>query len=267
FMNGSGSFAVTLLFALIIVYLALAEHPKSGKAHYIAAEVYARAGDFTTARHELATAESLEPGLPFANARSVAQLRAQLSQGRTVRRVQYAPYGAPAATRRSSVPWGLILVGLSIVVIVWSIARRRRQMAGYSQYPGQGYPGQAYPGQPMGMPPGGVAPPMGGYPYGYGGGSGSGLMGSLGTGLAVGAGVAAGEALVGKMLGGGQGGIVPPANAGEIIEQPPQTNEDMGGADFGTSGDSWDDGSGGGGGGGADFGTGGDFGGGGDSWT
>jgi len=236
----------------------LADHPRSGQAHWVAAEVYARAGDIPRAQAELATAETLEPGLPFVTNRAViGELKAELSQGRMLHR---APY-APQATRRSGVPWGLILVGLSVVVIVASIARRRRQLAsGYPQYPGQ-----PYPGQPMGMPPGGIVPPMGGGPYGYG--SRPGLMGSLGTGLAVGAGVAAGEALVGRVLGGGQGGgVIPPANAGEIVGAPP--NPDMGGQDFGLSGDSWD-GGGDPGGGGADFGMGGDAGGGdgGGDWT
>jgi len=225
----------------------LVDHPRSGEAHWIAAEVYGRAGDLPRARAELATAQTLEPGLPFVkNRAAIGELEAQLSQGRVVR--------MPAAAHRAGVPWGLILVGLSIVVIIWSVARRRRQLAsGYPQYPGQ-----PYPGQPMGMPPGGVVPPMGGAPYGYGGGPGSGLMGSLGTGLAVGAGVAAGEALVGRVLGGGQGGVIPPASAGEFIEPSPDVNSDMGGQDFGVSGDSWD------GGGGGDFGTGGDGGG---DWT
>ena len=234
----------------------LADHPRSGEAHWVAAEIYSRAGDFARARAELATAETLAPGLPFVRSRAaIGELEAQLSQGRVVQRVPNAPYGG---ARHSGVPWGLILIGLSIVWIVSSMARRRRMLA--NGYPGQLYPGQPYPGQPMGMPPGGVPP---GAPYGYGPGPGSGLMGSLGTGLAVGAGVAAGEALVGRVLGGGQaGGVIPPANAGEIIGSPPG-NGDMGGPDFGVSGDSWDAG-----GGGADFGTGGDFGGdGGGDWT
>lgn len=249
----------------------LNDHPRSGKAHWVAAEVYARAGDFPRSRAELATAEALSPGLPFVtNRSSIDALRAELSQSRYAQRVPYTAYGTPYGQRHSHIPWGLILVGLSLLVIIWSLARRRRQLAsGYPQYPGQ-----PYPGQPMGMPPGGVMPPMGGtpYPYGYGGGPGSGLMGSLGTGLAVGAGVAAGEALVGRVLGGGQpGGVMPPANPGELIEQPPQIDPSMGGNDFGTSGGSWDDGGGGGdfGTGGGDFGTGGDFGGGGGDggWT
>ena len=231
----------------------LADHPRSGEAHWVAAEIYARAGDFARARAELLTAQTLEPGLPFVrNRAAIGELEAQLSQGRVVQRAPEAPYGA----RRSGVPWKLILVSVAIIWIVSSIARRRRQLAagGYPQYPGQ-----PYPGQPMGMPPGGVVPP--GAPYGYGPGPGGGLMGSIGTGLAVGAGVAAGEALVGRVLGGGQaGGMIPPANAGEMA--PPPVNGDMGGPDFGVSGDSWDAG-------GGDLGSGGDFGGGdgGGGWT
>ncbi|HUN25956.1 MAG TPA: hypothetical protein VMU67_06565 [Steroidobacteraceae bacterium] len=238
----------------------LAAHPRSGKAHFIAAEVYARARDSGTARRELATAESLEPGLPFADPRSVAELRAELSGNGLQRRVP--AYGMPVYGHpRSAVPWGLILLILVALVIVFTLVRRRAQaMAGYGRYPG---------GVPMsGMPPPGMGPVgPGGYPYGYGGGTGSGLMGGIATGLAVGAGVAAGEALTNRLLGGGAGGgEIPAANAGEFVEPPP-ANSDMGGADFGVSdGSSWDDG-GGGGGGGADLG-GGDFGsGGGDSWT
>jgi hypothetical protein len=240
----------------------LQDHPGSGKAHYVAAEVYARAGDFATARRELGTAESLEPGLPFARPQSVQALQAELSQGRFVPRVQrvpYAPY-APYVRPHSSFPWSVILVIGAGIVIVWALMRRRSQPV-YPQYPGQ--PGMPPNVGPMGMGGGGVMPP---YPYGYGGGTGSGIMGSIGTGLAVGAGVAAGEALVNHIVSGSQsGGIVPPAGADELAEPP--VNGDMGGSDFGVSdGSSWDAGSGGG-----DLGGGGDFGaGGGDDgggWT
>jgi len=226
------------------------DHPQSGEAHYVAAEVYARGGDFSTARRELAAAESLEPGLPFARRQSVAALRAELSQSRIPPRVQTIPYGATYA-RPHSAPWGLIIVIVAGLVIVWALVRRRRMQQPMGVYP-------PYPGQPMGSV-GPVVPPS----YPYAGGPGSGLMGSLGTGLAVGAGVAAGEELVRHVLGGGtaSGGVIPPANAGEV--EPAPGNDEMGGQDFGVSGgSSWDDGSGGGG----DAG-GGDFGVGGDDWT
>jgi uncharacterized protein len=237
----------------------LQDHPKSARDHYVAAEVYARAGDFATARRELSAAESLEPGLAFAQSQSVAALRAELSQSRFLPR-EAQPYGvyAPRVRPGNSVPWGLVLVIVAGIVIVWALVRRRMQPGNvYPQYPGQPMGGVG----PMGMG-GGVVPP---YPYGAGPGSGGGLMSSLGTGLAVGAGVAAGEELVRHVLGGSQGGgVIPPANAGEI-EDPSQLNPDMGGQDFGVSDGnsaddgsaSWDDGAGGG-----DFGTGG-----GDDWT
>ncbi|HTW38504.1 MAG TPA: tetratricopeptide repeat protein [Steroidobacteraceae bacterium] len=236
----------------------LQDHPKSAKAHYVAAEVYARGGDFSIARREFAAAESLQPGLPFAQHESVAALRAELAQSRFVpRALQQTPYAvyAPRARPRSGVSWGTVLIVIAGIVILWAFVRRRMQHPVYPPYPGQPMGGVG----PMGTG-GGVVPP---YPYGGGPGSGSGLMGSLGTGLAVGAGVAAGEELVRHVLGGSQGGLIPPANAGEVID-PSQANPDMGGADFGVSdGSSWDDGSGGG-----DFGIGGDSGsGGGDDWT
>ena len=40
----------------------LRDHPGSGKAHYVASEVYAHAGNYGRARAELSTAESLAPG-------------------------------------------------------------------------------------------------------------------------------------------------------------------------------------------------------------
>ncbi len=245
----------------------LQDHPRSGEAHYVAAEVYARAGDFATARRELARAEALEPGLPFARPASARALEQELAEGQFVRRVQrvpYAPAGATSTHPHSSRFWSLILVLIAGIVIIAALARRRS--------PPIVYPPQ-YPGQP-GVPPTGVGPMvMGGgvvppYPYGYGGGPGSGILGSIGTGLAVGAGVAAGEALVHRVISGPQnGGFIPAANAGEIV--PPGVNGDMGGTDFGvTDSGSWgDDGSGVDPGSGADLG-GGDFGvGGGDGWT
>jgi uncharacterized protein len=142
----------------------LQDHPNSANAHYVAAEVYARAGDFSTARRQLSAAESLEPGLTFATPQSVAALRAELAQSRFLPRLQQPGY-APDATQahaRSPVPWGLILVTLAGVVIVWAVARRRRQPV-YPQYPLQPMGGVG----PLGMG-GGVVPP---YPYTGGPGS------------------------------------------------------------------------------------------------
>ena len=57
----------------------LATHPNSAKAHYVQAEVYARAGKLSQARSELKTAEQLQPDLRFATAHAIAELRTQLA--------------------------------------------------------------------------------------------------------------------------------------------------------------------------------------------
>jgi len=229
----------------------LKDHPQSGEAHYVAAEVYARAGNYSRARSELATADQLEPGLPFAKPSSVSSLRGELSATRVPQVL--TPIERPR--ERGGLPWGGILLVLLGIGVVWMLIRRRVQASSYSGQPGPGQPGY---GGPM---PG----PMGGGPMypGYGGG-GSGLMGSLGTGLAIGAGVAAGEELVHHVLDGHQtGGVIGNASADELSNSAPQ-NGDMGGQDFGlndSSSSSWDDSSS-----GSDGGSF-DSGGGGDSWN
>jgi clan AA aspartic protease (TIGR02281 family) len=57
----------------------LTARPTSAKAHYVQAEVYARAGKTDLARTELAKAEQLEPTMAFAKPHAIAELRAQLA--------------------------------------------------------------------------------------------------------------------------------------------------------------------------------------------
>lgn len=232
----------------------LRDHPESSKAHYVAAEVYARAGDYARARSELTSAEQIKPGLPGENPTSVAELRSELSSARVPPAFSQQSRVVSPAVRpheSSGLPWGFIILVLAGIGVFWLIARRRAQM-----YQG-GYGGNLPPPLP-GQP--GYGPGMGPGPY-YGGGGGSGLMGSLGTGLAIGAGVAAGEELVHHVLDGNHssGGVIGSANADELSSGPP-ANSDMGGQDFGVNdSSSWDDSSGGGG-----FDSGG---GGGDDWN
>jgi uncharacterized protein len=214
----------------------LADHPTSAKAHFVQAELYAREGKSTLARSELGTAEQLKPGLPFASARSVQELRAQLGvrEGTTATTIRTVP-----ATPRF--PWGTVLILAAVVGLLLMVFRRRNSPG---QYPAAG-PGMS--GAPGTYGPGGYGPgPMGG------GGIGSGIAGGLASGLAVGAGVVAGEELAHHFLDGGRGGgVIPPAEAGES-----GGNSDMGGSDFGVNdpGSGWDDGGGSdGGGGGGDW--------------
>lgn len=219
----------------------LADHPTSAKAHYVQAELYAREGKTALARSELGAAEQLKPGLPFANPRSVTELKAQLGLRSSVvgQPVVRSEHAAPRF------PWGTLLILAGVVGILMMVFRRRTS---YGQYPVAGPGGVS--GAPGSYGPGGYGPgPMGG------GGIGSGIAGGLASGLAVGAGVVAGEELAHHFLDGGHGGggIIPPAEAGESG----LGNSDMGGADFGVNdpGSGWDDGGfgGGDGGGGGDW--------------
>ncbi len=222
-----------------MIHQVLRDHPNSAKAHFVAAELDARAANYGLARQELAAAESLQPGLPFASAHAVSELRRQLGEAPRAARVRRSGAGS------SHIGWAVLLIGG--VLLVWMIVRRRMAAASANAYPGPFSgampPGGMPQGGPMGPGPG-YAP--GGYPPGYGPAGGSGMLHNIGTGLAIGAGVAAGEELVGHLLNPGSGGgLMPDASAAPLD---PQANADLGGNDFGISDPgSWDDGSGGGG--------------------
>jgi hypothetical protein len=217
----------------------LKDHPDSGKAHYVAAELDARQGKLAAAREQLQSAEKLAPGLPFARPESVRALRAQLGQpGATANTAG----SLSALTPRPMIPApqassGLspgLLIGIVAVIgfIAWMIFRRRPA----PQYP-QAYPansggyGNGYGG------PGGVGYPQQGMP---GGGIGSGIAGGLASGLAVGAGVVAGEALAHRFMdGGGERERYADGTAERPLADP---NGNMGGSDFGINdSSSWDD--------------------------
>ncbi|MDB6090958.1 MAG: uncharacterized protein JWN85_3742 [Gammaproteobacteria bacterium] len=210
----------------------LRDHPSSARAHYVEAELSARARDFPRARQELARAQQLDPTLSFARPEAVQALQRELAGGGGLRT---APRSAPA---HSAVPWGMIVLIVAVGAILWSILRRRSQARfGYPQSPGAPTTGPGPYGPGGGYGPGGYGPGMGG------GGVGSGIMGGLASGLALGAGVAAGEELVRHAIDGREGNVAP--GTGESREPPPPENDNLGGSDFGVSdggGSSWDDG-------------------------
>ncbi len=214
----------------------LRDHPESAKAHYVSAELYAKQGRAAQARTELATAERLEPGLPFAKAQSVAALQNELGESSTAAARGNSGAVPLAVAPHAAFPWGLALMIFGGLAVLWMIMRRRSA----APVP------LSYPQSPGAM--GGV----GGYGYGAppaGGGMGSGIVGGLASGLAVGAGVVAGEEIAHHFLDGDRRGesdrgVLPVDNG---LEERPG-NGDMGGDDFGVSdAGSWDDSGGGGG--------------------
>lgn len=253
----------------------LAAHPNSAKAHFIEAELLAKQGKFERARTELATAERLAPGLPFAKPAAVEKLRSVMAGAKASAAAAPAAV-APVQSRvappdlsyerqapaSSGLPWGMIaLVGGLVVLAVMFFRRKSAAQAAESRYaqtagpagtPGTGaqYPQYANAGQ------GPYGPPAG-----PGGGIGSGIMGGLATGAALGAGMVAGQALAHHFTDGNRSNNDTHANnltssnpeQFTPIETPP-SNYDMGGDDFGVSDPgSWDSGGGDSGGGGSDW--------------
>lgn len=244
--------------ALEMMQPVLKAHPGSAKAHFVQAELLARQGLVGQARDQLGQAEKLAPGLPFAKAESVQNLRRELAapSGATAAERSRAASltGSAAPAKRSSVPWGVLLALGGGALAAWMLMRLARPAAspaftspGPVAAPldgtGMGVGGPV-PGMntnmpaSMGMAPGAPAAPA------MTGGLGRQMAGGLATGLAVGAGVMAAESL-GRSLFGGHSAAVPEAGRAPAYDPAfgnPSANPDMGGNDFGVSdAGSWDD--------------------------
>jgi len=231
--------------AQVMVQQVLVAHPNSAKAHFVAAELYARQGNFPRAREALSSAEKLAPGLPFAKPEAVQALRSQLSSNVAAPAV-HAPVVAAAPASQSSNGWVLpLLLAGGVITMAYFVFRRRQPEVYVQPAPYNGLNG------PQSFGGGGGAvmqPTYGPSPYGqpmYGQAPGSGLggriMGGVATGLAVGAGVVAAEA-IGKSLMGEHGHESRSDNYNNNFEPMP-SNQDMGGQNFGINDSaSWDDG-------------------------
>ena len=209
----------------------LKEHPNSAKAHYVDAELLAKAGHTNEAGDELNKAERLEPGLAFASPQAVQDLKARIS----ATSASLVPVTTSQATQQGF-PWGWLLLGIGAIAVITfimrSLARPNSSAAGY---PGNYQPGMSPPGY---MPAGGAgyAPVAPSAP-----GMGSGIISGLATGAALGAGMVAGEELVHHFMDGnrGDGNMIPQAQPNTGWNNQPDT---MGGADFGVADNSsWDD--------------------------
>jgi hypothetical protein len=210
----------------------LRDHPKSAKAHYVAAEVYAKEGKTSDARHDLDVAQTLAPGLPFAKPDAVATLQRTLAHG--TEDTPAAHYFQP----RSPIPWGTLTWILGGVAVLWFIFRKRSEPRTYPLYPP---PPLSSSGAPAGIGGMSRAPNAGGG-MGFGSGLGSGIAGGLASGLAIGAGVVAGEELAHHFMDGDRNetNVLPSPSPPEPAGYADTNN--MGGPDFGFFSDnSWDD--------------------------
>ncbi len=224
----------------------LRDHPNSGKAHFVEAELLAKRGQLTSARSELNTAERLAPGLPFAKPQAVETLRSRLASSSGPARMPPAPQAIRGEASGGS-PWGMLLFGGGLIAAIIYFARSMSRRNAATVQPGMspGYaPQGAGPGaaaQAWGPGAGGMAPPMGSSAPGIG----SGIMGGLATGAALGVGMVAGEALMHRLTDGNRTAASAPPPVADAWNS---SADNLGGADFGVAdSSSWDDSSGGGG--------------------
>lgn len=232
----------------------LQAHPGSGKAHYVEAELLAKQGQFDKATAELATAERLAPGLPFAKPEAVQNLKGLLgstNKARTTSAMAPVQSMASPAAGGASFPWGLVAGGfglIAFIVLATRLMASRGGLAPSGGYIPAGAPQPAGAGTGYGYGPG--AAPYGAPGYGPVGpvepGLGSRMMGGLATGAALGAGVVAGEALMHRFIDGREGtahegAVRNPADIGSTFQD--TYFNDLGGNDFGVNDtSSWDDG-------------------------
>jgi hypothetical protein len=216
----------------------LREHPNSAKAHFVEAELLAKQGKPADAAAELATAERLAPGLPFAEQKAVDSLRRQIAPSSAPARQPPRAHGA-LPSPAGQFPLGLLLVGAALIAAVVFFARRMSQRNANVSPAGGGaaYGTDFGPSAPLrASGTGGAMAPMGPAATGMG----SGILGGLATGAALGAGIVAGEALMRRFTNDGRHDAdqsVAPAS----FDWDASAN-DMGGNDFGVSdGGSWDD--------------------------
>src|ERR1700722_8029135 len=135
----------------------LKDHPNSAKAHYVEAELSAKAGNLARGRTELAEAQRLDPSGAFAKPEALAALQRELAGRGTTSRgpTGYYPSAPPprAQERRSGIPWPIILLVVAGVLIAWALLSRRNPPQ-YPQYPGSVPPPGGVPGGGYGAPPG-----------------------------------------------------------------------------------------------------------------
>jgi hypothetical protein len=229
----------------------LRDHPNSAKAHFVEAELLAKQNRLASAQAELSRAERLDPTLAFAKPQALQELRDRISASRAaLKPTVVAPVAMAPAIRPATphIPWGGLLGGAALIIAIAMFLRSRSRNTYGPQGPaayGYGPSGAPQPYGPTGYGPGGYGP---GAPMGQPGGMGSGIMGGLATGAAVGVGVVAGEALMHRVLDGGnsqQGMFRQDPSIGGVNQPAIDTQYDMGGNDFGVNDStSWDDNSG-----------------------
>lgn len=204
----------------------LQDHPASAKAHFVHSELLLKEGKIAAARSELARAEELAPGLPFAKPETVSSLRRSF-EAATVSGDRPRASSSPLVARpvaaevrepvRAAGGFGILpMAALGFAVLAFVVFLVRRAKPASAPMPmgpaatgnGGGNGGYGAPSYPGGYGGGGAAMPqpapgmqgMQGMPMGQAAPAASGGMGGLGGALMTGAAMGLGAAAVGEAV-------------------------------------------------------------------
>ena len=117
----------------------LVDHPKSGKAHFVQAELFARQGKLDLSQDSLDSAEKLSPGFPFAKSEAIQALRSQIANKARSKSFgsAAAQFASPVTLVKPALPsWGLplLLTGSAIVGGYLFFRRKAPSMAQQASY-------------------------------------------------------------------------------------------------------------------------------------
>jgi hypothetical protein len=206
----------------------LRDHPNSAKAHYVEAELLAQQNRRTEARDELAAADRLAPGLPFARPEALQSLRRALAAPARVANESGALNEGSAPAVPGSLPWGVLIAIAGGAIAAWALMRLGKPAS--APAPSSfGGPSAAATLNPPWPGAGAGSEPVAGL--------GGQLARGLTTGLAVGAGMAAAEALGNRVLGRSGDAVHEPPSQRDAHSDPmpdgPHTRPDVAWRDFG----------------------------------
>jgi len=103
----------------------LSDHPNSAKAHFVEAELLAKQGLFSNAGVELNTAESLQPGLPFAKPQVLLNLRSRIASASNGAMQSNMVSQNTTSNVKNRQPSILLLLGIGLILILIGYMSRR----------------------------------------------------------------------------------------------------------------------------------------------
>ena len=157
----------------------LRAHPRSAKAHYVAAQILIRQGDVQGAKNELQIARKIEPNLSFVKKEDVDMLEQRIDQ---------LTHAHPKTKNSNSwIFWIILAAALLVLYLIWRNYSRRSMLS-------QGYPHNPnHKNQDSSPTSSNINRSSNGF-------FGNGFFGNILSGLAMGAGFAAGERIVDNIM-------------------------------------------------------------------